>query len=400
MTACLDCRIPRLFTALEQEQLRAHRHWLHARPEIAFKERLTSDYVSAELESLGLRPERGLAGTGIVATVQGGGRQGRAVGLRADMDALPVQEATGAPHASIHPGMMHACGHDGHTAMLLGAARLLAEDRDFDGAVHLVFQPAEENEGGGRVMVEQGLFEHHPMQGIFGLHNWPGLPRGHVAVMPGPMMASFDVFEITLRGKGGHAAMPHRVDDLVVAGSSLASALQTIISRRVDPASRGVVSITQVQAGNVWNVLPDAYVLRGTCRALTPATRDEIEQSMKEIAAGVANAFNLQLDIRYERRVPATINDEDCARLAAACAAELLGPERVSTRMLPSMAGEDFSFMLEQCPGAYLWLGIGEDHAPLHSATYDFDDSVIADGSRLLVSLAHTALKAGKDLSE
>jgi hippurate hydrolase len=311
------------------------------------------------------------------------------------MDALPVVETTGLPHASTHTGLMHACGHDGHTAMLLGAARLLAGDRNFAGQVHLVFQPAEENECGGRVMVEEGLFERYPMKAIFGMHNWPGLPVGTIAVMPGPMMASFDVFEITIQGAGGHAAMPHRVDDVVIAGSAIAMALQSVVSRRLDPTLCAVMSITQVQAGSAWNVLPDRYVLKGSCRALGHAVQDSIENSMREIASGVGAAYNVAVDVRYERRIPATINDPACAALAASCARAVLGAHRVKTHLAPSMAGEDFSFLLERCPGAYLWLGIGEDHPPLHSSRYDFDDNVIADGSRVLASLALSALDSG-----
>lgn len=393
MFPCPDHYIPRLLTDVEQELLCGHRRWLHQRPEIAFKEFQTSDYVANELEKLGLRPERGLAGTGIVATVVGG-RSGRSVGLRADMDALPVAEATGLAHASQHPGMMHACGHDGHTAILLGAARLLAGERDFPGKIHLVFQPAEENEGGGRVMVEDGLFEQYPMDAIFGMHNWPGLPVGTVAVMPGPMMASYDVFDITVRGAGGHAAMPHRVDDVVVAASAIVLSMQTVISRRLDPMLGGVVSITQAHAGSAYNVLPDTFTLKGCCRALGKQTQDVIESSMREIAAGIAAAHGVTVDVDYERRLPATINDPACAELAAACARTVLGMARVCTELPPSMAGEDFSFMLEKCPGAYLWLGIGEDHPPLHSSRYDFNDRVIADGARVLASLARTALVA------
>jgi amidohydrolase len=381
----------RSFDREEEERLRGHGHWLHAHPEIAYREVDTAEYVARELEALGLKPVRGLATTGIVATIER--RPGtRAVGLRADMDALPVHEATGLSHASQTPGMMHACGHDGHTAMLLGAARLLVEDRSFEGNIHLVFQPAEENEAGGRAMIEDGLFERFPMEAIYGLHNWPGLPLGHVAVRPGSMMASFDVFEITITGHGGHAAMPHKVDDVVLAGSSLAVALQTVVSRRLDPGARGVLSITRVQAGNVWNVLPDRYVLKGTCRAIDAASRDTIESAMKEIAAGIAAAFGVAIDVRYERRVPATINDPGCARFAQACAETLFGAERVHHDILPSMASEDFSFMLERCPGAYLWLGVGEDHMPLHSARFDFADAVLADGARLLATLALSSL--------
>ncbi|MEZ0604209.1 M20 aminoacylase family protein [Paraburkholderia sp. IW21] len=395
MTQCASFTLPRLFTTQEEDALCGHRRWLHANPELAFKELRTSDYVTTQLESFGLTPERGLAGTGVVATVVGQ-TEGRSVGLRADMDALPVLEMTGLAHGSRHEGIMHACGHDGHTAMLLGAAKLLSEDRDFPGKIHLVFQPAEEQEGGGRVMVEDGLFDRYPMDAIFAIHNWPGLAKGHVAVMPGPMMASFDVFDITLRGAGGHSAMPHKVDDVVVCGSGIVTALQTIVSRRLDPMQCGVMSITQVNSGSAYNVLADTFVLRGSCRTLSSAVQDEIESSMHRIVGGIASAFNIHADVRYERRLPATINDPNCATLAAVCAEQLFGSDRVHTGMVPSMASEDFSFMLQRCRGAYLWLGIGEQHAPLHSSHYDFEDGVIADGSRLLATLALTALREGK----
>lgn len=391
MFRCTDHYVPRLLTSVEEQLLCGHRHWLHQRPEIAFAEFKTADYVAAELERLGLRPERGLAGTGIVATVMGD-RPGPSVGLRADIDALPVTEATGLAHSSKHAGMMHACGHDGHTAILLGAARLLAGNRDFAGKVHLVFQPAEENEGGGRVMVEDGLFDRYPMDAIYGLHNWPGLPVGTVAVMPGPMMASYDVFEIVVTGDGGHAAMPHRVDDVIVAGSAIVMSMQTVISRRLDPMLGGVLSITQAHGGSAYNVLSDRYELKGCCRALGKKTQDVIESAMREIASGIAAAHSVKAEVRYERRLPATVNDPQCAELAASCARAVLGEGRVETNLLPSMAGEDFSFMLERCPGAYLWLGIGENHAPLHSSRYDFDDRVIADGARVMASLAITSL--------
>jgi amidohydrolase len=385
----------RPFTALlsqtDQLELREQRHWLHRCPELAFNEFETADRVCQELKRLGLHPHRGLAQTGVVATVEGT-RSGPAVGLRADMDALPIRELTGLPYASVHEGRMHACGHDGHTAMLLGAARLLVRDRDFAGRVHLVFQPAEENEGGGRVMVEDGLFDRYPMQAIFALHNWPGLGEGTVAVMPGPMMASYDVFTIELSGAGGHAAMPHRADDVIVAGASLTLALQTVVSRRLDPADCGVLSITQVEAGSAWNVLSDTYCVRGCCRALSSRTQQLFEKAMREIVRGVSSAYNLAANVSYERRLPAIVNDPASAALVAECARQTLGADRVMTNLRPSLAGEDFSFMLQRCPGAYFWLGIGEDSPPLHSTRYDFNDAVLADGARLLASVAHTAL--------
>ncbi|EZP49981.1 M20 aminoacylase family protein [Sphingomonas sp. RIT328] len=382
----------RALTEAEANGLREHRHWLHAHPEIAFKEHLTAAHVAQELERLGLVPERGLAGTGVVATIEGR-PGGRTVGLRADMDGLPIEETGTLPYASRHPGAMHACGHDGHTAMLLGAARLLAEDRSFAGRVHLVFQPAEETEGGGRVMVEDGLFRRYPMDAIFALHNWPGIATGRVAVRAGAMMASFDVFEITLAGKGGHAAMPHRVDDVVVAGCELVAALQTVVSRRLDPSDAAVLSVTGVQSGGTWNVLPDVFVLRGSCRALSHGTRAGLEKSIRTIADGVAAAHGLSAKVEYERRVPATINEPHCARMAAQTAVEIFGSDRVETEFAATMAGEDFAFMLERCPGAYLWIGVGEEHAPLHSQAYDFNDAVLGDGARLLAALAIASLR-------
>src|SRR5690606_33327330 len=314
---------------------------------------------------------QGLAGTGVVGVLHGRG-DGRHIGLRADMDALDITERTNLPYRSRNPGKMHACGHDGHTTMLLGAARYLAAKRDFSGTVYFVFQPAEENEGGGRRMVEEGLFDRFPMEAVYGLHNWPGMPVGTVAAQAGPMMAAYDIFEITLTGRGGHAAMPHQGTDAIVAGSHLVQALQTIASRNVDPLDAVVVSVTQIHGGDTWNVVPEEVILRGTARSFEAAVQDLTETAIRRIAAGVAATYGVSVDVRYERRYPPTINSEKQSEIAAAAAAAVVGESRVARSVKPCMGAEDFAFMLQQRPGSYIWLGAGEDSANLHSPHYDF----------------------------
>src|SRR3954471_15159012 len=288
------------------DEMTAWRRDIHAHPETAFEEHRTSDYVAKKLGEFGIQVERGLAGTGLVGTIKRG--EGPAIGLRADMDALHIHEANGFGHKSQNEGKMHACGHDGHTTMLLGAARYLQETGRFKGTVHFIFQPAEENEGGGRKMIEDGLFKKFPVQSVYGMHNWPGTPVGTFAVRPGPMMACFDIFEITVTGKGGHAAMPHTGVDPVVAAAQIVTSLQTIASRNTHPVDSAVVSVTQIHAGDTWNVIPESVVLRGTTRSFKPAVRDAIEARMKQIADGVAAAHGASAKFRYERRYPPTIN--------------------------------------------------------------------------------------------
>src|ERR1044071_6030100 len=281
-------------------EMAAWRHDLHDHPETAFEERRTSDVVARLLESFGIKTARGIARTGVIGTLHGARPGGRAIALRADMDALPIEEKNGFDHASQHHGRMHACGHDGHTAMLLGAARSLPETRNFAGTVHFIFQPAEENEGGARLMVEEGVLERYPVEAVYGMHNWPGLPAGEFAVRPGPMMAAFDIFEITVLGRGAHAAMPHLGVDPVIAAAQIVAGLQTIASRNIHPLEGAVVSVTQIHGGDTWNVIPDVVVLRGTTRSFAPAVRDALEPAIRRIADGVCAALGAEMTMRYE----------------------------------------------------------------------------------------------------
>jgi hippurate hydrolase len=368
------------------------RHRIHRRPELAFKEHETSDFIAEKLAEFGVTVHRGLAGTGVVGTLTNG--EGDAVGLRADMDALPIQEATGLPYQSEVPGVMHACGHDGHTAMLLGAAKYLAETRRFSGRVHFIFQPAEENEAGGRAMVEDGLFERFPVKAVFGLHNWPGLPVGRAAVRAGPMMAACDLFDIVLTGRQAHAAMPHQGVDPVVTGATLISALQSIVSRSVDPQQAAVISVTRLNAGDAYNIVPETARLAGTVRTFDPAVQDLIEARIRRVVSGVASAHGCTADVQYDRRYPATINNADEAGFAASVAADVLGEAHVDRAPAPSMGSEDFAFMLQAVPGAYIWLGAGTGDAPcgLHHPQYDFEDSVLPLGAAYWVRVAEKAL--------
>ncbi len=379
------------------DQMTAWRRDLHAHPETAFEERRTSDLVAEKLAEFGLEVHRGLAGTGVVATLEGrgaGAGAGRAIGLRADMDALHIAEANDFAHRSTHDGRMHACGHDGHTAMLLGAAKYLAETRNFAGTVRFIFQPAEENEGGGRVMVEEGLFERFPVDAVYGMHNWPGMEVGEFAVRPGPMMAAFDVFEMTVRGQGTHAAMPHLGVDPVVAASEIVGALQTIASRATDPLEAVVVSVTQLHAGDTWNVIPEEVSIRGTARAFRDEVQDAIEPAIRRIGEGICAAHGAELEMRYERRYPATVNCEAEAEIAARAAAEVAGPAKVDRDPTPCMGAEDFAFMLGERPGAYMWIGNGpgEGGCILHNPNYDFNDEILPLGASYWARLVETTL--------
>jgi hippurate hydrolase len=372
-------------------EMAAWRHDLHRHPETAFEEFRTAEMVARLLTSFGLEVAGGIGGTGVVGTLRGRGGDGPVVGLRADMDALHVDEQTVVPYQSAHPGRMHACGHDGHMAMLLGAARALASAPDFTGAVRFIFQPAEENEGGGRAMVEAGLFRDFPVDAVFGLHNWPGLPEGGFSLRSGPMLAAYDVFEILLDGQGAHAAMPHLGRDVMVAAAHLVTALQTIVSRSVPPLEAAVVSVTQIHGGDTWNVLPPSVVLRGTVRVFTDPVQDLVERRLRELANGVAATFGMTAGIRYERRYPATVNSPAQARLAARAAVTVVGDDHVVTDIQPSMGSEDFAFMLRERPGCYVWLGAG-DCPGLHNPHYDFNDRLLRLGATYWVRLAEAAL--------
>lgn len=380
-------------------ELTAWRRELHAHPQTAFEETYASDFVAARLEEAGIRVRRGLAKTGVVGTLDGSPPSRGdccAIALRADLDALDIHEQNEFPHRSLYPGKMHACGHDGHTVMLLGAARHLAETRRFAGKVRFIFQPAEENEGGGRVMVEEGLFDEFPVDAVFGLHNWPGIPVGEFAVAPGPLMAAFDVFEIRLRGVGGHAALPHLTVDPVVVASHLVTALQTIASRGTNPLDELVVTVTQVHAGETWNVIPDQAVLRGTVRTLKKDVQETVEPAMRRIIDGVCAAFGAQGELRYERRYPATVNSERETRWAAEAAADVVGREHVCLDPAPCMGSEDFAFMLQERPGCYIWMGNGPSSQGrmLHNPRYDFNDEAIPVGASYWVRLVERLLPA------
>ena len=380
--------------AAQDSEMRDWRHRLHAHPETAFEETATSAFVADKLRSFGLDVHTGLAGTGVVGVLRNG-RASSAVGLRADLDALHIHEASGVPHASQVPGKMHACGHDGHTTMLLAAARALAQRKRFDGTAYFIFQPAEENEGGGRVMVEQGLFDRFPMQAVYGMHNGPGMPAGTFGVRAGPLMGAFDIFEIVATGKGAHAAMAYQGKDPMLFAAHAINALQTIVSRNLHPLDAGVVSVTQVHAGDTWNVIPDAIVLRGTVRTFKKDVQDTIERRMKTIVDGIAAMFEMSVTLRYERRYPATVNSATETQHAIAAAAAVVGAERIDTDPMPNMASEDFAFMLEAKPGCYLWLGSGgEGAANLHNPSYDFNDDALAIGASYWVTLAEQRLAA------
>lgn len=372
--------------------MKAWRHDLHAHPETAFEERRTSDVVAEKLQSFGLEVHRGLAGTGVVGILRNG--EGPAVAFRADMDALHMDEQTNLPHASRHQGRMHACGHDGHTAMLLGAARYLAENPSFKGSIAFIFQPAEENEGGGRVMVEEGLFDRFPVDEVYGMHNWPGLDVGRMAMRPGPMMASYDIFELTLSGKGTHAAMPHLGSDVIVAGTQIVNAWQTIPSRNTHPVDAAVVSVTQFHAGDTWNVIPATAVLRGTTRTFRAEVQDMVERRMRDLAGAIAGAMGVEASFRYERRYPSTVNTADATEKARQAAARVVGDGAVDLDPMPSMGAEDFAFMLQKRPGCYVWLGAGPSDGGrnLHSPHYDFNDQLLPIGASYWVRLAETVL--------
>jgi hippurate hydrolase len=366
---------------------------IHAHPEMAFEERRTSDRIAARLSEWGIAFDRGIAKTGIVATIRSG-ESNRAIALRCDMDALPIVERSGRSYASTHEGVMHACGHDGHTTMLLGAARCLSQDRHFNGTVYLVFQPAEENEGGGRVMVDQGLFERYPVEAVYGMHNWPGLEVGAFAVHTGAAMAAVDLFEIELLGNGAHAAMPHLGDDPIVVAGQLITSIQTVVSRAVDPAESVVLTITQVHAGNNRNVVQPTAMLQGTCRYFNPAMSHVVEQRMRRLIEGACAGHGLTSTFRYERKCPAVINDAAPARTAASAAADVVGASNVRTDLPPSMGCEDFAHMLSVKQGCYVWIGNGpgDGGRQLHSNRFDFNDDILRIGVSYWVALVRRCL--------
>jgi hippurate hydrolase len=374
-------------------KIAAFRRDIHAHPELAFNEKRTAERIADYLEGLGLEVHRGIARTGVVAKLSLG-HGTRAIGLRADMDALPLKELNTFPHHSTHDGKMHACGHDGHTAMLLGAAEALSKLRDFDGTVYFIFQPAEEHEGGGRVMVEEGLFERFPMEMVFGLHNWPGLPAGSFGVTEGPVMAGTDRFEIEITGRGGHAAMPHQAVDVVLAGSALVQALQSLVSRNTDPLDSAVVSVTRFHAGHADNVLPETALLGGTVRTLNGELQDALEEGVRRICSGIEATYRVSIDLRYERGYPPTVNAAEPSQIARDVAQHVAIDGLVYLQLPPSMGAEDFAYMARVVPACYVWLGNGpgEGGCMLHSPHYDFNDEIIATGIRYWVRLVERTL--------
>ena len=375
---------------------------IHAHPELRFEEKRTAELVAEALSSWGIPVFKGLGQTGVVGRLDGDLGPGKMIGLRADMDALPLQEKNTFAHASTNPGKMHACGHDGHTAMLLGAAQYLSNHREFKGSVIFIFQPAEEGGAGAQEMIEDGLFEQFPCDAVFGLHNWPGLEEGHFGVTTGPMMASSNEFSIEIQGKGGHAALPHNSADPIMAGVQIAQALQTIITRNKRPVDAAVISITQFHAGKTSNVIPDAAMLGGTVRTFTLEVLDLIERRLHEIANQVASAFDCKADVEFKRNYPPLINHERETLFASHVMKELVGEARVNTRIDPTMGAEDFAFMLLKKPGCYVFLGNGDgDHrmtghgmgpCHLHNPSYDFNDALIPVGINYWVRLAQTFL--------
>jgi len=380
--------------AAYQDDLVSWRRDIHAHPELGFEEHRTSALVAEKLAGWGIAVERGLAGTGLVGTLRAG-TSARAIGLRADMDALPMTEANRFAHASTSPGKMHGCGHDGHTTMLLGAARYLAETRAFDGIVRFIFQPAEEGGGGAKVMIDEGLFERHPVDAVYGIHNDPTLPFGRGSVVAGPVQAASDRFHIDLTGKGGHAARPHLAIDPVVVGAHIVLALQSIASRRVDPLDSAVLSLTQFHAGEADNVIPQTARLSGTVRTLSPAVQDQVEALLISIATSTAAAHGAVAEVHYSRRYPPTVNHAAEAERAALALAQVIGPDQVIRQRPPSMGGEDFSFMLLARPGCFIKLGqaAGERGGiSVHHPNYDFNDDLLPLGASFFAALVEQEL--------
>ncbi len=381
---------------LLHDEMTEWRRDIHQHPELKFEENRTSDLVAAKLEEFGIEIHRGLAKTGVVGTIRNG--DGPSIGLRADMDALPLEEKNTFKHASSNPGKMHACGHDGHTAMLLGAAKHLAASKNFKGTVNLIFQPAEEGGGGGELMIKEGLFEMFPVDSVYGLHNWPGMPAGTFGVGSGPIMAAADMFDLTINGRGGHAALPDQCIDPIVVASQVVSALQTITSRNTHPVDSVVITVTQIHAGDAYNVIPDSVRMHGTVRTFQTETRDKIPSSMLRVAEGVCAAYGTTCELNYMSGYPTTINSVPETEISAKAVVDLLGEDKIILNPTPSMGAEDFSYMLEARPGCYVWLGIGpgkgEAGCMLHSSRYDFNDDVLPTGASYWVKLVENELPA------
>lgn len=383
-------------------EIRNLRHEIHSRPELCFEEHETAELVAKKLTEWGIPIIRGLGITGVVGMIKHGASD-RSIGLRADMDALPIQELNTFPHASKNDGKMHACGHDGHTAMLLGAAHYLSQHKNFDGTVYLIFQPAEEGGGGAKRMMDEGLFEQCPMQAIFGMHNWPGIPVGQFGVTAGPMMASSNEFEVIITGKGAHAAQPHKGIDPIMVAVQIAQSWQTIVTRNKSPIDAAALSITQIHAGSATNVIPDQATLIGTVRTFDMDVLDLIENRMRSIAEHTAQAFDATVDFRFTRNYPPLINHAKETAFSIEVLQSIVGADRVDAHVEPTMGAEDFSYMLQKKPGCYIFIGNGEgDHRAaghglgpcnLHNPSYDFNDDLLPIGATYWVRLVEAFLK-------
>jgi amidohydrolase len=381
--------------ACYHEELRAIRQDIHANPELGLEEYRTADLVAAKLEEWGIEVHRGVGGTGVVGVLRSGNGPG-AIGLRADMDALPIVEATNVPYSSQNNGLMHACGHDGHTTMLLGAARYLAETRAFNGTVHFIFQPGEEGVGGALAMLKDGLFERFPCDAVYGMYNRPGSPIGHFSITPGPAMAAGAFFDIEVTGRGSHGARPEASIDPVLVACHIGTALQSIVARNAPPRETAVLSVTRIHAGEAYNVIPESATLSGTARTMNRETMNLIEQGLTRIASNVAAAFGAAASVDFRLIFAPLHNDPIHAAAMADVAAELVGHARVDRNKPPGAASEDFSFMLEQVPGAYINLGNGETSAPVHNPLYNFNDEAIPYGVALYARVVERALPRGE----
>ncbi|WP_372886537.1 M20 aminoacylase family protein [Psychrobacter sp.] len=373
-------------------EVKQWRQQIHSQPELGFKEFKTSAFIVDKLQSFGMEVHQGLGGTGVVGVLKNG--SGPTIGIRADIDALPIKEQNDIEHKSTHENCMHACGHDGHTSVLLGTAKHLSQHKEFNGTIYFIFQPAEEVLGGAKAMIDDGLFDKFPMDAVYGLHNWPGLPVGEIAVNNGPMMASFDTFEITLTGKGTHAAMPHLGADPIAAGAALITNIQSIVSRRISPLKSGVISVTQMNSGDTTNVIPDYAILKGTVRSFDMDVRQSMQDMLTEMVATLPPLYGVIGEMDYHIRYPVTTNDSQAYLEIKEAATKVLGADKVNTDVEPSMASEDFSFMSQVVKGAYFWLGVdgNSPSKPLHNAAYDFNDDAIETGIKVWVSLVESQL--------
>jgi amidohydrolase len=374
-----------------KSEMIAWRHHIHAHPETAFEEVKTTQFIIEKLQSFGITQlYTDFAPTGVVGVIKGN-KEGRWIALRADIDALDIIEENNIDYCSTISGKMHGCGHDGHTAILLGTAKYLSEHRDFSGTVVVIFQPAEENEGGARVMVENGLFDRFPIEAVYGIHNQPNMQLNHFYINHGPMMASYDVFEIKITGIGAHAAAPHLGKDTILTATQIVNGLQSIVSRNADPLSSLVVSVTQIHSGDTWNVLPQHAVIRGTVRAFSAQVQDMAESRIKQIATGIAATFEAKAEVDYQRRYPATINHAKQAKIAMTAAKKVVGEDHLIIDPNPSMGAEDFAFMLQKIPGAYVWLGAGSG-ANLHNPAFNFNDQVLTTGVSYFIAVVNQEL--------